>query len=99
MTTNSVTISHRLEKDGVPKQQADSFAEIIVDFGNETFATKADLAEAKGELKADIAGLEKEFVRLEGKIDTQAGDIRLLKTMMVGLYVGLVLLFVAQILT
>lgn len=52
MTANAFAISRRLVEKGVEKRTADAVAEEIVTHSDESLATKADIAELKGEIKA-----------------------------------------------
>ncbi len=52
MTTNAIAISRRLANAGVEKQVAEAIAEEIVTHSDEHLATKADIAEIKGEINA-----------------------------------------------
>ena len=83
MTANAFAISRRLVEKGVEKRTADAVAEEIVTHSDENFATKADIA------------------RLEGKIEALASELRaqikLLTALVIGLYVGLALLFVDRL--
>ena len=84
MSANAFAISRRLAEKGVDKQIADAVAEEIITHSDENRATKADIA------------------RLEGKIDTLSktlgAQVKLLTTLVIGLYVGLAILYISRLL-
>ena len=87
MTTNAIAISRRLAGAGMEKQAADAIAEEIVTHSDEHLATKADIAGIKGEisaLKVELNAFTTEF----------RSQIKVLTSLIIGLYPGLALLFV-----
>jgi len=52
MTTNAIAISRGLVGAGIEQKAADAIAEAVVTHSDEHLATKADIAELKGEIKA-----------------------------------------------
>ena len=87
MTTNAIAISRRLAGAGMEKQAADAIAEEIVTHSDEHLATKADIAGIKGEisaLKVELNAFTTEF----------RSQIKVLTSLIIGLYLGLALLFV-----
>ena len=87
MTTNAIAISRRLAGAGMEKQAAEAIAEEIVTHSDEHLATKADIAGIKGEigaLKVELNAFKVEF----------RSQIKMLTSLIIGLYLGLALLFV-----
>ena len=80
MSANAFAISRRLAEKGVDKQIADAVAEEIVTHSDENLATKADIAQLKGEIK------------------TLGAQIKWLTTLVMGLYVGLAMLYISRLL-
>lgn len=77
---NAITISNDLERAGLEKKAADAIASKIVDFKDESSATKADLIEVKAELKNDIT-------RVETKLNIGLGLI-------VGIFIAILAIFI-----
>ena len=50
--TNAIALARNLEHAGLDKPAADAIAEAVVTHSDEHLATKADIAEVKGEIKA-----------------------------------------------
>ena len=50
--TNAIAIARNLAQAGLDKQAADAIAEAVVTHSDEHIATKAGIAEVKGEIKA-----------------------------------------------
>lgn len=69
LTFDTLRYTEQLRAAGVPEQQAKAEAEALRDALSQaldtTLATKADVASAKNELKADIAKLDKEMAVLK----------------------------------
>ena len=87
MTTNAIAVSRRLAGAGMEKQAAEAIAEEIVTHSDEHLATKADIAGIKGEfgaLKVELNAFKTEF----------RSQIKMLTSLIIGLYLGLALLFV-----
>ena len=83
MTINAIAISRRLAESGMDRKTAEAVAEEIVTHSDETFATKADIAELKGEIMGEIKSL--------------AVQVKLLTGLVIGLYIGLAALFVDRL--
>ena len=62
-------------------EQTSSLGERVsrIEGGYEHLATKADLAQMRAELKAEIAGLDGKVVGLDGKIEALRSEIRGIK--------------------
>ena len=89
MTTNAIAVSRRLAGAGMEKQAAEAIAEEIVTHSDEHLATKADIAGIKGEfgaLKVELNAFKTEF----------RSQIKMLTSLIIGLYLGLALLFVEK---
>ena len=87
MTTNAIAVSRRLAGAGLEKQAAEAIAEEIVTHSDEHLATKADIAGIKGEfgaLKVELNVFKTEF----------RSQIKMLTSLIIGLYLGLALFFV-----
>ena len=87
MTTNAIAVSRRLAGAGMEKQAAEAIAEEIVTHSDEHLASKADIAGIKGEfsaLKVELNAFKAEF----------RSQIKMLTSLIIGLYLGLALLFV-----
>lgn len=78
--THSLAISRDLEAAGIEKKHAEAIAGAVVTHSDESFATKADIAELKGEIKALSSEMR--------------GQMNLLMGLVCGLYIGLALLVV-----
>ena len=86
MTTNAIAVSRRLAEAGMGKQAAEAIAEEIVTHSDEHLATKADITGIKGEfgaLKVELNAFKAEF----------RSQIKMLTSLIIGLYPGLALLF------
>lgn len=83
MTANAFAISRRLVDKGLEKAAADAVAEEIVAYSDEHLATKADIAELKGEMKALAAEMRVQLKLLMGLVG--------------GLYIGIALLFMDRL--
>ncbi len=62
---DTLTAARRMEDAGMKREQAEAVAEAVrtaAESDREELATKADLADVKGELKADISSLRVELV-------------------------------------
>ena len=62
---DTLTAARRMEEAGMKREQAEAVAEAVrsaAEADLEHLATKSDLADAKAELKGDIAGLRAELV-------------------------------------
>ena len=82
---NAFELSRTLVSAGVERKAADAIAEVVVTHFDENAATKSDIAELKGELRA---------VRVELK-----GEIRLLAerfNILLGMQAALLILFIAD---
>jgi len=65
-TFDTLTTARELEAAGVERRQAEAHAEALrraVSADRDEFATKADLAGVRDELRADLAGLEARMYR------------------------------------
>ena len=65
-TFDTLTTARELEAAGVERRQAEAHAEALrraVSADRDEFATKADLARVRDELRADLAGLEARMYR------------------------------------
>ena len=65
-TFDTLTTARKLEAAGVERRQAEAHAEALrraVSADRDEFATKADLAGVRDELRADLAGLEARMYR------------------------------------
>ena len=63
---DTLTTARELEAAGVERRQAEAHAEVLrraVSADRDEFATKADLAGVRDELRADLAGLEARMYR------------------------------------
>ncbi len=62
-------------------EQTSSLGERVsrIEGGYEHLATKADLAQMRAELKAEIAGLDGKVVGLDGKVEALRSEIRGIK--------------------
>ena len=78
MTTNAIAIARNLAAAGVEQKAADAIAEAVVTHSDESFATKTD-----------VANVRNDIVRLEGKIEALAIQIKISIGLSVGLYVAL----------
>ena len=79
------------------KQIAEAIAEEIITHSDEHLATKADLAGIRGEiiaLKVEIDAFKAEF---RSQIKMLASHIKILTSLVIGLYIGLALLFVDKL--
>ena len=76
--SNTIALAKRLEREhGFNQPQAEGIAQAIHEHESEHVATKADLADLKTELKADIATLETKLADLKTELKA---DIATLET-------------------
>ena len=86
---NAFELSRTLVSAGVERKAADAIAEVVVTHFDENAATKSDIAELKGELRA---------VKVEIRAVAEQGKERdkVMMTMLTGVSIGLIVLLVAQ---
>ena len=85
MTTNVIAVSRRLAGAGMEKQVAEAITEEIMTRSGEHLTTRADIAGIKGEfgaLKVELNAFKAEF----------RSQIKMLTSLIIGLYLGLALL-------
>lgn len=77
VTFDTFRFVERLEKAGVPREQAAAIVEAqkesLAEAMDASLATRSDIAEAKSELKADIAKLEARMDTLELRLTVKLG--------------------------
>lgn len=77
---NALKYIKQLEGVGVPREQAETHVQLVMDCFQDNVATKADLAELRSELKSDMAELRSELktdiAELKSELKGDIADLR-----------------------
>jgi hypothetical protein len=67
--SDRLALANAIEDAGIERGKAESIATAIARFVEGNAATRADVQASEAAVKADIAGLRTELVRLDGKVE------------------------------